>query len=80
MSNYLTEVTTCDGLTTEATCNAATATHCNWKPVPDAPTTPARTRRPCPRPLRRGLGRVAQPPGAAVACAAGVVAAATLFA
>ena len=31
MSNYLTEVTTCDGLTTEATCNAATATHCNWE-------------------------------------------------
>jgi hypothetical protein len=83
MSNYLTEVTTCAGLTTEATCNAATATHCNWETdgTGCAHDAGAYTQTNCPVLFAQVSGATSpRLPGAAVACAAGVVAAATLFA
>ena len=58
------------------------ATHCNWETGTGCAHDAWRPRADqLPRPLRRGLGRASPSlPGAAVACAAGVVAAATLFA
>jgi hypothetical protein len=82
MSNYMTEVTTCAALTTEATCNAATATHCNWETdgTGCAHDAGAYTQTNCPVLFAQVSGASPSLPGAAVACAAGVVAAATLFA